>query len=170
MRELPMGEKINCEWLRNELEGLRPGDAGNASPLLVQLPEELRAHAAACAECQAALQNWADTRQAFAAMSEDLPQPGRWFTARVMGAIAAQEHDIEERKNGFWVNVRRLAPRLVALATLLLMLGGTWAFQERRAASSMQGTRMGPVESIFEGVPAPPNDDIIATAHEDKLP
>lgn len=166
-----MGEKINCEWLQNHLEGLPPGDAGKLSEVLTQLSEDVRAHAAACAECQAALQDFADTRGVLAVMSKHLPQPGPWFTARVMSAIAAQEHEIEERQNGFWVNVRRLAPRMVALATLLLMFGGTWAFQERRAASRVQGAQMGPAESLFEGAPATaPNDDIIATAHEDKLP
>jgi len=171
MRELPMGEKINCEWLRDQLEELPPGTARDAGALLTQLPEEVRAHAAGCAECQAALQDSVDTRQVLAAMNSNSPQPGPWFTARVMNAIAAQEQAMEERQNGFWVNVRRLAPRLVALATLLLMLGGTWAFQERRAASRVQGAQMGPIESIFEGAPAtPPNDDIIATTHEDKLP
>lgn len=171
MRELPMGEKFNCEWLQNQLEGLPPGDVGTANELLAQLPEQARAHAAVCAECQAAVQDFAETRQVLAAMGENLPQAGPWFTTRVMRAIAAQEQEIETRQNGFWVNVRRLAPRMVAFATLLLMLGGTWAFQERRAATRVQGAQMGPVESIFEGAPTtPPNDDIIATAHEDKLP
>jgi hypothetical protein len=171
MRELPMGEKINCEWLHNELEGVSPGDVCTASALFAQLPEEARAHTAVCAECQAAVQDFVDTRQALAAMAENLPQAGPWFTARVMRAVAAQEKEIEERQNGFWVYVRRLAPRMVAFATLLLMLGGTWAFQERRAATRVQGAQMGSVESIFERTPTtPPNDDIIATAHEDKLP
>jgi hypothetical protein len=171
MRELPMGDKINCERLLNQLEGL-PSSAGDkASELLELLPEEAREHAAACSECQAVLQDFANTRQTLAMMRENLPQPGPWFAARVMGAIASQEREAEERQNGFWVNVRRLAPRMVALATLLLMLGGTWAFQERRAASRVQGAQMGPVESLFEAAPvAAPNDDIIATVHEDKLP
>lgn len=171
MRELPLDEKINCEWLQNELEGLPPGNVGAASGLLAQLTEETRAHVALCAACQDTLQDFADTRQVLAAMGENLPQAGPWFTTRVMGAIAAQEKEAEERQNGFWYNVRRLAPRMVAFATLLLMLGGTWAFQERRAASRVQGAQMGPAESIFEAVPTtPPNDDIIATIHEDKLP
>jgi hypothetical protein len=171
MRELPMGEQIDCVWLQNQLEDLPPGDVGSASALLAQLPEEARTHAAACAECRAAVQDFVDTRQVLAAMSENLPQAGPWFTTRVMRAIATQEREVEERQTGFWVYVRRLAPRLVALATLVLMLGGTWAFQERRAATRAQGGQIGPTEGIFEAVPtAAPNDDIIATAHEDKLP
>ena len=86
-------------------------------------------------------------------MKESLPEAGPWFTTRVMQAIAAQEEEIEERQNGFWTSVRRLAPRLVAFATLLLMLGGTWAFQERRAARA-NGPQMGPAEGIFEAVPS----------------
>jgi hypothetical protein len=81
-----------------------------------------------------------------------------------MNSIAAQEHEAEERQEGFWIGVRRLAPRFVALATLLLMLGGTWAFQERRAANS-RALEMGSGEGIFETAPsAPANDDIIAIA------
>lgn len=81
-----------------------------------------------------------------------------------MNSIAAQEYETEERQEGFWIGVRRLAPRFVALATLLFMLGGTWAFQERRAANS-RALEMGPVEGIFESAPsAPANDDIIAIA------
>jgi hypothetical protein len=171
MRELPMGEKMNCEWLRDELEGLAPGEVGTAGDLLAQLSEAARAHASACPECESVVRDFADTRQALAAMQEHLPQAGPWFTTRVMQAIATQEQEIEERQNGFWTNVRRLAPRMVAFATLLLMLGGTWAFEERRAASRAQGAQMGPLESMFEGTPSTPaNDEIIATAHEDKLP
>jgi len=170
MRELPMGEQIDCVWLQNQLEELPPGDVGSASDLLAQFPQA-RAHVAACAECRAAVQDFVDTRQVLAAMSENLPQAGPWFTTRVMRAIATQEREVAERQNGFWVSVRRLAPRLVALATLVLMLGGTWAFQERRAATRVQGGQMGPAESIFEATPTTaPNDDIVATAHEDKLP
>ena len=74
---------------------------------------------------------------------------------------------MEERQNGFWNGVRRLAPRLVAFATLLLMLGGTWAFQVQRA-SQARGAVLKPAEGIFESQPSTPaNDDVVAIVQEE---
>ena len=124
----------------------------------------MRSHAAECAECRHAVEDFADTRSALAEL--ELPEAGPWFTKRVMNAIAAKENEIEERVNGFWIGVRRLAPKLVAFATLVLMLGGTWAFQEHRA-HSVSRPAIGPAEGIFENVPSQPaNDDIVASVHE----
>ncbi|MGB2665161.1 MAG: hypothetical protein WAK48_14230 [Candidatus Acidiferrum sp.] len=170
MKEFPQDERLVCEWMIDELEELPSGeDAGEtAEVLLARLPEAAREHAAKCAECENAVRDFVDTRLALAEMKERLPGAGPWFTTRVMQAITAQEEEIEERQNGFWTSVRRLAPRIVAFATLLLMVGGTWAFQERRAARA-NGPQMGPAEGIFEAAPtAPVNDDIIASATEEK--
>jgi hypothetical protein len=170
MKELPKDDQLVCEWMTGELEGLPSGDGAGQTVevLLARLPEAAREHAANCAECESAVRDFVDTRLALAQMKESLPEAGPWFTTRVMQAIAAQEEAIEERQNGFWTGVRRLAPRIVAFATLLLMLGGTWAFQERRAARA-NGPELRPAEGIFEAVPATPaNDDIIASATEEK--
>jgi hypothetical protein len=170
MIELPKGEKVNCAWFLNLLEGLpsdRPG-AATSELLLAGLPQLARDHLSQCSDCRAAFTDFADTRQLFLELARQSPEPGPWFTRRVMNSIAAQEHEAEERQEGFWIGVRRLAPRFVALATLLLMLGGTWAFQERRAANS-RALAMGPVEGIFESAPsAPVNDDIIATTYQEQ--
>jgi hypothetical protein len=170
MKELPKEKQLVCEWMIGELEGL-PGDEGageSVEVLLARLPEAARQHAAKCAQCESAVQDFVDTRLALAEMKESLPEAGPWFTTRVMQAITAQEEEIEERQNGFWTSVRRLAPRMVAFATLLLMLGGTWAFQERRAARA-NGPELRPTEGIFEATPPTPvNDDIIASAVEEK--
>jgi hypothetical protein len=173
MKVLPKDAEVNCEWFLNELEGLPTnGPKGaTAEVLLSRLPEEAREHALRCAECGAATQEFAETRRALENMAETLPKAGPWFTQRVMQAIAAQEEEIEETVSGFWSNVRRLAPRLVAFATLLLMLGGTWAFQERRA-SRTRGPEMRPAEGIFETAPSTPvTDDVIASVHhEEQVP
>lgn len=166
MNELPKDEKVNCEWFLNLLEAL-PADRlemATSERLLTELPQLARDHVSQCADCRAAVADFADTRQLFHELSRKSLEPGPWFTRRVMNSIAAHEHEAEERQEGFWIGVRRLAPRFVALATLLLMLGGTWAFQERRAANS-RALEMGPAEGIFESVPSTPiNDDIIAIA------
>jgi hypothetical protein len=156
---------VNCELFLNELEALPVFGAGNttAEVLRFELPMEAREHATECKQCEAALRDFAETRRALEGMEESLPEPGPWFTCRVMNAIGEQE---EERENGFWTGVRRLAPRLVAFATLVLMLGGTWAFEQQRTARR-NGPVMRPVEGIFESVPTTPaNDDVIANANE----
>jgi len=170
MMQLPKGETPNCEWFLDVLEGLPADRPGNATPevLLTKLPERAREHASHCAHCRAAVADFAETRQVLEGLAQRLPEPGPWFTRRVMNSIAVQEHELEERQEGFWIGVRRLAPRLVALATLLLMLGGTWAFQERRAART-RALEMGPTEGIFESVPSVPiNDDVIASTHQEQ--
>ncbi len=163
-----MSGRVNCELFLNELEAL-PTDAlrgATAAEWRSALPQETQGHAAQCAECEAALQDFAVTRLALARMQESLPEAGPWFTRRVMNAIDAQEIEMEETQNGFWTSVRRLAPRLVAFASLLLMLGGTWMFTERRAARA-PGQELAPPEGIFEALPSTPvNDDVIATYYD----
>jgi hypothetical protein len=161
---------MNCELFLSELEELPAGAA--ESMIIAQLPLPAREHAAVCASCEAAVRDFVETRRALGGMQESLPEAGPWFTQRVMRAIAAQEQAMEETQDGFWSSVRRLAPRMVAFASLLLMLGGTWAFEERRAAQA-RGPEMRPVEGIFETTPSVPvNDDVIAhaTGSEDQLP
>lgn len=156
---------MNCEWFLDALDALPSNISRSATADLVLggLPEPARQHAAVCAHCNSALQDFLDTRLSLHELAQALPQPSPWFTARVMQSIAARERAIEESSDGFWNGVRRLAPRLVAFAALLLMLGGTWAFEENRAAHS-QKPEMRSIEGIFESVPnVPPNDDVIAT-------
>jgi len=172
MSELPREEKVNCEWFRDELEAIPANGPGRASAeeLLRRLPESAREHAAGCAECRMALEDFAETRVALEGMVGTLPEPGPWFTRRVMQAVAAQEAELEEKQNGFWIGVRRLAPRMVAFAMLLLMLGGTWAFQVRRTTLA-KGQQLAPAEGIFEATPTAANDDVvIASTHEEKAP
>jgi hypothetical protein len=172
MRELPMSGKVNCEQFLNEMEAL-PADAARgatAEQWLSALPEAVSQHAAHCAECQAAVQDFATTRRALERMHESLAEAGPWFTKRVMNAIVAQETEMEEKETGFWTSVRRLAPRMVAFATLVLMLGGTWAFEQHRAARA-PGPQVITPEGIFETVPSTPaNDDVVAINYEEHQP
>ena len=164
----PIGAGMNCEEFREELERLPLGMTGEATAegWGNLLPEASQAHAAKCAECQAALADFAETRAALSGMKASLPEPGPWFSARVMAQIRAQE----EQVNGVWVNVRRLAPRLAAFAAVLLVLGGTWAMELRRAEQSRQ-QEVRPAEGLFETAPsAPLNDDIVASTYEERQP
>ena len=173
MRDLPMGEKVNCEMFLNELEGLTVDGPSGATPevLRARMTEAAQAHGVRCTNCREALQDFADTRKALEGIKEGLPEAGPWFTARVMAAIGAQEEEIEDKKEGVWISVRRLAPRLAAFAALLLVLGGSWAIEVRRA-DRVHGPVGRPAESLFEGTTsAGMNDDMVASiAYEEQVP
>jgi hypothetical protein len=169
MNDRPIGAPMNCEALLAELEELPVETlrASTATDWRRLLSESAREHAARCASCQSALEDFAETREAMAELKKSLPEPGPWFAARVMAKIRAQEKEIEEQVNGVWVNVMRLAPRIAAFAAVLLVLGGTWALQLRRADDVRQ-KMIRPVESLFESAPTTAaNDDIVASIHEE---
>jgi hypothetical protein len=155
-------QKSQCQRFREGLEGVAASGAGEVSSetVLAQMSSEARGHAEVCAECGAAVEDLAETRKALLPMSTPVAQAGPWFAARVMAAIRAKENEQEERSNGVWLGVRRLAPRLVALCTLVLVLGTTWAVELRRAELA-RPPELGTAESVFEAVPAPLNDDVL---------
>jgi hypothetical protein len=124
------------------------------------MSSEARGHAEVCVECSGAVEDLAETRRALLPMSTAVAEAGPWFAARVMAAIRAKENEQEERSNGVWLGVRRLAPRLVVLCTVLLMVGTTWAVQLRREDLARQ-LALGSADSVFESVPAPLNDDVL---------
>jgi hypothetical protein len=151
-----------CRRFLEELEGVPASDAGKATvpAVLAQMSNEARGHAAVCADCKGAVEDLAETRGALLPMSTPVAEPGPWFVTRVMAAIRAKESEQEERSNGVWLGVRRLAPRLVALCAVLLVVGTTWAVQLRREDLARQAT-LGSANSVFESVPAPLNDDVL---------
>ena len=168
MSGLPKDNRVSCEWFLTQLEEL-PREGRPALELWrAKLPQLAQQHAASCADCQAALQDLIDTRLALQSAPTIFPHLGPWFSARVMQAIASRELQDQETIEGFWVGVRRLAPRLVAFAMLLLMLGGTWAFEENRAARD-NNSQAPSIEGIFQGAPSTPvNDDVVAISLAEK--
>lgn len=166
MNERPMGGGMKCEEFFVELERLplETPSSRTAEEWRASLTEVARAHAVSCTECGSALEDFAETRGALGMARERLPEPGPWFVARVMATIRAEA---EEQKNGVWLGVMKLAPKLAALAALLLVLGGTWALQLRQAA--YQRNPNGQVEGIFEVSPNTAyNDDIVALSYEEQ--
>jgi len=152
-----MGNLVNreheaCERFRDALDALPVG--GNARRSAEAWREELPVaearHLDACANCRTALEEFAETRAALAGMS--VVQPGPWFTVRVMAAIASKERE-EESREGVWVSVRRLAPRMVVLSALLLILGGSWAMQERNRELANRGGNGG--DMVFDSSSSP---------------
>jgi hypothetical protein len=165
------GIRPECEELLSALEELNIEERVTEAEVLSSLSIETRQHAVECQDCRSAVEDFVATRAALAAMKATLPEPGPWFGARVMAAAQAAEKDIEEKKDGVWISVRRLAPRLAAFAALLLVLGGTWAMEVRRREATLQGPEMRPAEGLFETTPsAVTNDDIVASSSEGVRP
>jgi len=159
-----------CETVLSELEELSVHGVG-AGEVSSALSEASRRHLIACEQCRSVLEDFTATREALAPMKEMLPEAGPWFAARVMAAVKSAEIEIEDRKEGVWISVRRLAPRLAAFAALLLVLGGTWAMELRYREVNSGQTQMRSAEGLFEAGPnAPVNDDIVSSANEETRP
>jgi len=145
-------DEKNCRRFLDALEELPA--SGNlrksAEEWLAELPEADEEHAGSCEACRTALEEFTETRNALSGMT--VPKAGPWFAARVMAAISARERE-EEARDGVWISVRRLAPRLVALSALLLVLGGSWAL-ELRKTDRMNAERRGG-DMVFDSSVAP---------------
>jgi anti-sigma factor RsiW len=143
--------KENCRRFLDALEELPvSGTRKRADDWRAELTEADEVHAGRCEACLTALEEFAETRNALVGIA--VQEPGPWFTARVMAAIASRERE-EEAQDGVWISVRRLAPRLVALSALLLVLGGSWAFEQRKTDGSNAERRSG--DMVFDSSVAP---------------
>lgn len=170
MNETRRVGRPECDEVLNELEALKAGEL-KSGEVLGALTGGSKRHAVGCEDCRRAIDDFVITREALWPMKEMAPEAGPWFAARVMAGVRAAEHEIEEKKEGLWISVRRLAPRLVAFAALLLVLGGTWAMELRRQESASGRAEMRQSEGLFENAPSSPlNDDIVATAAEGTRP
>jgi hypothetical protein len=154
----------DCEKTLDELERVSLAGEGivSAGEVLGKVSVEARAHVARCAGCREAAKQFAETRNLLWPLTQEQAEPGPWFVTQVMAAIAA--HEQEEEWEGMWASVRRLGPRLVAVCTLLLVLGSTWAIHVRHAEVE-QSKKDGYGEALFEPAGAAPfNDDVMIGA------
>ena len=157
-------DEQNCRRFLDALEELPLGGGlqKSAEEWLAELPDAEEIHAGGCEACRTALEEFAETRNALAGAT--VQKPGPWFAIRVMAAIRAKEQE-EEARDGVWISVRRLAPRLVALSALLLVLGGSWAL-ELRKTEGMNAERRGG-DMVFDSTVAPTSyDDGLGTTSE----
>jgi hypothetical protein len=159
------GRFENCERFREQLEAVQliGNERVARNELLMKMGSEFRGHAEVCGTCLDAVDDLVETHNLLQSGTNETmaSEPGPWFSSKVMNAIAAKENELE-LSEGVWQNVRRLAPRLVAVCGLLLVLAGTWAVQVRRNYEARQIALPG--ESLFEPTPsAALNDDVLLT-------
>jgi predicted anti-sigma-YlaC factor YlaD len=156
MENLSNRDEQYCRSFLDALEELplNGGTRRSAEELRVELPEKQGEHLSGCETCRTALEEFAETRNALAGIV--VHEPGPWFATKVMAAINAQEQE-EEARNGVWINVRRLAPRLVALGALMLVLEGSWAL-ELRKTDGLNAERRGG-DLVFDSSVAPGSSD-----------
>ena len=167
MLSLPKKESSGCQKFREELEATPLGEStGNGlRVVLEQMSPASREHASACAECCDAAEDLALTRSALRPLGEVSAEPGPWFSARVMAAIAGRQAEMDLR-DGVWISVRRLAPRLVAVSALLLVLASTWTYQLRRTDVAGPPQAASSDTVLEPGGAAPLNDDVLISASE----
>ena len=156
MGNLANRDEQKCRRFLDALEELPPsgGTRKDVEEWRTELPAAEEEHAGSCEACRTALEEFAETRNALAGIAVE--EAGPWFTARVMAAINAREKEVEAR-DGVWISVRRLAPRLVALSALLLVLGGSWALELRKTEGLNAGRRAG--DLVFDSSVAPTGYD-----------
>jgi anti-sigma factor RsiW len=126
---------------------------------------EVRTHLTSCGECQI----FADElRQVRGMLRQDFggPQPGPFFLARVMASIADQEVELEKRSQ-IWVAVPRLAYRLTVLASLTLLVAGSWLYQppsHKSTTASVNAEQSS--EGLVEGSTSTIQDDFLLSTAE----
>ena len=127
--------------------------------LLTRLPEPVRRHILRCTDCRTFADELLEVRGTFA-REESGAQPGPYFLARVMTAIAEREVELE-RSTQTWAAVPRLAYRLSVLASLVLLIAGSWAYQMPRASTNDGMTAQQGTEGLVEFGPV--QDDLLVS-------
>jgi len=143
-----------CERFRDSLE---------TSARATALPAPMQQHLADCIECRAVADELFASRALLQRMPLRVAEPGPWFAARVMAAIAARESTLQ-RSLEAWTVVPRFAARLTWISALALLLAGTWLYQgPKTAPKSGNGSS---VESLFDVAPASAAQDDVLIGFE----
>jgi hypothetical protein len=137
-----------CEDARNEMERSesRPElpQTVAVGTLLARLSGHAREHVKACSECQVFAEELLEVRvilqfdqqRGQPAQPEKIPQPGPYFMARVMTAIGDRELE-QERQAQTWAAVPRLAHRISVMASLTLLIAGSWLYERPAPPSAV---------------------------------
>ena len=159
-------ENENCKGFLDGLEEAAGKIEGaiRVESLIERLPEEQRAHVAACVDCREAANDLVKVKALFngAASSADEERP--WFASRVMAAIASRERELAQRVSA-WTEFPRFASRLAWVAAVLLLAGTTWFYESVLRAPSFPSTDS--QESIFDAPRQAPPDDLLVSRASD---
>ena len=159
--------QTDCDTARDALERSTGSEVADRvialGALLVQLPEAARNHVNACDDCRIFASELLEVRSMFSGRM-DGPQPGPYFMTRVMASIADREL-ILETKTQTWAAVPRLASRLSVLASLLLLIAGSWLYQRpahQTTVASVGSEQLS--EGLVEGSNSGAPDDLLLNA------
>jgi len=137
-------------------------DAIALDALLARLPEGARKHVNHCSDCRSAARELLEVRAMF--QREDSgAQPGPYFLARVMAAIADRELELE-KSSQTWAAVPRLAYRLSVLASLTLLVAGGWLYQQPHHATVAGVTTAQSNEGLVDGGGTIQDDFLLSSA------
>jgi hypothetical protein len=124
-------------------------EAASLDTFLARLPEHARQHVSACSDCRSSADELLQVREMFRHQDTGA-QPGPYFLARVMATIAHREAELE-KSSQTWAAVPRLAYRLSILASLTLLVAGSWLYQQPRHATVASVSAAQSNEGLVEG-------------------
>jgi hypothetical protein len=130
--------------------------------LLARLPEGARKHVNHCGDCRSAARELLEVRAMFQ-RKDTGAQPGPYFLARVMAAIADRELELE-KSSQTWAAVPRLAYRLSVLAALTLLVAGGWLYQRPHHATVAGVTTAQSNEALVDGSGTVQDDFLLSSA------
>jgi hypothetical protein len=164
----------DCEDTRDELErdcgGLEYDHGVALRMLLTRLPEAARKHVRECQDCQIYADELVQVRaifesgKSFAAADQMPPelQPSPYFMRRVMSSILEREAELENTAQT-WAAVPRLAHRFMVLASLTLLIAGSWLYQQPRQSTTIAVNAQQNAEGLVEGGTNAVQDDLLLT-------
>jgi hypothetical protein len=117
-----------CDSLERTISPEHCDDVAALDTVLSQLPEGMRKHVYSCETCRIFADDRIEVRGIFAAREAKVAQPGPFFLARVMAAIADRELQLDYAAQT-WAAVPRLASRLTVLASLGVLVAASWVYQ-----------------------------------------
>jgi hypothetical protein len=123
-----------CDALERSVDPAGPERIVALATLLAQVPEELRGHVYSCEACRVFAGELLEARALLRGQATKA-EPGPYFLARVMTSIADRELQLEKNAQT-WAAVPRLAYPLSLLASLVLLIAGSWVYRLPAPATS----------------------------------
>jgi hypothetical protein len=136
-----------CDALERSVDPAGPERVAALGALLAQIPEDLREHVDSCEACRVFAGELLEARVLLAGR-ETKAGPGPYFLTRVMTSIADRELQLEKSAQT-WAAVPRLAYRLSVLASLVLLIAGSWVYR-MPAPAATAGLSSQPSEGLVD--------------------